>query len=360
MTSRPVAVIGAGIVGCLTARELAARDPDAVVTVFDRDLIGSGVTRRSAGLSLVKGSRPRTRAMSAVSHDYYAALQAADPRLPIHPVNARLVLAEDRDPADLGYAPDYIGGQATQPGRIAADICLPPQTSLWRIGGCHYADVYGLTQALAAQARNTRRVKFAEAVKVTGLTVADDGVTLTTSSGQRQAFDQVILAPGPWFGDPAWRDRLSPLGLRVKKIVAMHVDRPPAPDDELIIFDAEDAFLLPVAHRGHWLFSYTRIEWDVDPDAPACGLSPADIESARECLRPYSPALADALVSGRVCCDAYSQTREPVVCPLDGTGGRVVFAGGANGSGYRLAPAIASEAVNLLFDPASPSQGSNR
>jgi D-arginine dehydrogenase len=36
-----------------------------------------------------------------------------------------------------------------------------------------------------------------------------------------------------------------------------------------------------------------------------------------------------------------------VVRALDETG-RIVFAGAANGSGYRLAPAIASQAVDLL------------
>src|SRR6185312_15098206 len=91
MTGRSIAVVGAGIIGCLIARELAARDPDAMITVLDRDLIGSGVTRRSAGVSLVKGGIPRTRQMSAFSHAYYAALRATLPGLPIYPVDARLV-----------------------------------------------------------------------------------------------------------------------------------------------------------------------------------------------------------------------------------------------------------------------------
>jgi D-arginine dehydrogenase len=348
MTGRAVAVIGAGIVGCLTARELAARDPAAAITVFDRDLVGSGVTRRSAGVSLVKGSSPRTHAMSALSHGYYAALAAEDPTLPIRPVPARLVLLDESDPAGRGYQSARAAQQA-----IHDELRLPPAGRTWRLEDCHYTDVYGLTQAIAAQARQTQRVRFAESVKVTGLSITSSWVALNTSDGQRAAFDQVVLAPGPWFADPSWRDLLSPLGLRVKKIVAMHLDRPPKPDDELIIFDAEDAFLLPVAHRGHWLFSYTCLEWDVDPDAPPQGLSPEDVEAARACLRPYSPELADACVSGRICCDAYSPDREPVVRALAGTGGRIVFAGGANGSGYRLAPAIAAEAVNLLNDPGS-------
>ncbi len=357
MTGRAIAVIGAGIAGCLIARELAARDPAATITVLDRDLVGSGVTRRSAGVSLVRGSTPRALRMSAFSHDYYAALRAADPQLPIHPVNARLILTSPDDgPAALGYSPAHIGPPAISlADQLDNELRLPPGTDLYQLGGCHHADVYALAQALAARARQTGNVSFTESVKVTGLTVtsagARAGVTLTTSDGTRRTFDQAILAPGPWIDDPAWRDLVSPLGLRVKKIVAMHLERPPKPDDELIIFEAEDAFLLPVAHCGHWLLSFTRIDWDPDPDAIAAGigLSAEDVEAARETLHPYSPALAGACVSGRVCCDAYSPNREPVITALDGTGGRVIFAGAANGSGYRLAPAVATEAVDLLY-----------
>jgi glycine/D-amino acid oxidase-like deaminating enzyme len=57
--------------------------------------------------------------------------------------------------------------------------------------------------------------------------------------------------------------------------------------------------------------------------------------------------MADSARSGRVFCDAYSADREPLVRALDEEG-RLVFAGAANGSGYRLAPAIAAEAAHLL------------
>ncbi len=349
MTGRAIAVVGAGIVGCLIARELAARDRQAMITVLDRDLIGSGVTRRSAGLSLVRGATPQTLQMSAFSHAYYAALQASHRGLPIYPVGARLVLLGTGDPAGIGYLSEHTsGGAATVTGRLAEQLSLPAGSRVWRIEGCHYADVPALAQIIAALARP--RVRFAEGVKVTGLAADDAGVTLTCSSGELLRADQVVLAPGPWLTEPVWADLLEPLKLRVKKIVAMHIERPPHPDDELMIFEAEDAFLLPLRHRGHWLLSYTRLQWDVDPDALTGGLSPKDVEAARECLRPYSPALADACVAGRVCCDAYSPDHAPVVRVLDGTHGRVVFAGAANGSGYRLGPAIASEAVNLLYE----------
>jgi D-arginine dehydrogenase len=338
MTSRVIAVVGAGIVGCLIARQLAEADDDAAITVFDRDLVGSGVSRRSAGLFLPRGASPRTRAMSAFSHAYYADLKASHAGLPMFPIKATVVTDGSLDPAAIGYLPDL-----AVPVELAGGV--------WRIGGCHYADVYGVTQAIAGLARP--RVRFAEGVAVAGLTISAAGVTVECGTGEHLCADQVVLAPGPWLAAPAWRDLLRPLGLRIKKIVAMHIEQRPDPADQVTLFDCDDAFLLPLHHRGHWLFSYACTEWDVNPDQLTGGLSAANVTEARACLRRHSPALADACTSGRVCADAYSPAREPVVQILDGTEGRVIFAGGAGGSGYRLAPAIAARATELLIEGAT-------
>jgi glycine/D-amino acid oxidase-like deaminating enzyme len=337
-----VAVVGAGVIGCLVARELAARVPGTPVTVLDRDAVGAGATRRSAGLHLPRGSSDRTRRMSAYSHAYYADLKRTLPQLPIHPVGATMVTG----PADENglverYLPEAMPVPVTDvPGEV---VVLPAGARAWRIAGGHYCDVHQLTQALAAQLRP--RVAFLEGVEVTGLVPGRHGITVQCGTGARLAVAAVILAPGPWLTAPAWRDLVAPLGLRVKRVVALHLRQHAGPADEAVLFDGDDAFLLPLAHRGHWLFSYSCREWDVDPDGPVTGLTAADLGAARDCLRRYSPALADACDGGQVFCDAYSPDREPVVQPLDAAG-RIVFAGAACGSGYRLGPAIAAEAVD--------------
>jgi glycine/D-amino acid oxidase-like deaminating enzyme len=181
-----------------------------------------------------------------------------------------------------------------------------------------------------------------------------DGVRLRLGTGETVTAGRIVLAPGPWLTAEAWSGLVAPLGARVKKVVALHVRRRPEPGDSGVLFQQEDAFLLPLPGRGHWLFSYTCAEWDADPDSPSTGLTERNLSDAREILRRYAPEMADACTSGRVFYDAYSGTGEPLVRPL-GEGGRVVFAGAANGSGYRLAPAIAAEAADLLELPRSGS-----
>ncbi|MEV3991476.1 FAD-dependent oxidoreductase [Streptomyces sp. NPDC049837] len=358
-TDTDVAVVGAGVLGCLIARRILDSAPRTRVTVLDRDLIASGATRRSAGLHFPRGASARVRAMASESQRYYAALKAERPGLPIHAVGMTVVARESaRDELAEVYLPEArLRRVEAVPGGIAR---VPDGHAAWDGDGCQYADVAALTQALAVELRP--RADFREATPVTGVEPGADEVRLTLGTGDILTARQVVLAPGPWLDEPAWADLVRPLGARVKKIVALHIERTPRPDDRVVVFHDQDAFLLPLHHRGHWLFSYTCQEWDVTPETAGPGLSPAHRAEALELLRRYAPALAGDRVSGRVFCDAYGPDSAPLVQPVTDDG-RVVFAGAASGSGYRLAPAVAGDVLAALALPSrapaslAPSKG---
>jgi glycine/D-amino acid oxidase-like deaminating enzyme len=366
MTVPHIAVVGGGILGTLVAREIGARS-DATVTLLDRGTVGSGASLRSAGLHLPAGSSERVRGMAAYSPDYYGTLRREHPGLPVHPVGMTVVAAESGAGA---LRERYLDGTLTRTDSVPWDeVRIPGGSGAWEVEGCHYADVGGVAQILAGALRP--RVGVREGVRVTGVDPDDHGaVRLRLGTGETLAADRVVLAPGPWLHDPAFRDLVAPLGIRVKKVVALHVERRPEDDARVVFFQDDDAFLLPLRHRGHWLFSYTCTEWDVDPDALHDGLSAAHLEQAREVLGRYAPGLVADCAAGRVFCDAYSPDRQPRVLALD-PAGRIVLAGAANGSGYRLAPAMAARAAEAAGfpDPGRPttptplrdqSTGSNR
>ncbi|MFJ9691410.1 NAD(P)/FAD-dependent oxidoreductase [Kitasatospora sp. NPDC101183] len=328
-----IAVVGGGIIGCLTARELLARRPERTVAVLDRDSVGSGASRRSAGLHFPRGATGRVRGMAAYSQQYYAELSSGRPELPIHQVGMDVVGAE----------------RAVLDSYLASARPTPATEGVWQVEGGQYADVAGLTGRIAGELRGGAVVH--EGTGVTAIGLGPERITLALSSGGELTARQVVLAPGPWIAAPAWRELVAPLGVRVKKVVALHIDLVPAPTDRVVVFQEEDAFLLPLHDRGHWLFSYTCQEWGVDPDALGGeGLSDQDLGDALAVLRAVAPEYAAHCASGRVFCDAYSGTGEPVVRPLPADP-RVVFAGAANGSGYRLAPAIAAQAADLIDIP---------
>ena len=328
-----VAIVGAGIVGVLVAREISRRDPDARVVVLDRDAAGSGASRRSAGLHFPRGASARVREMSAFSEAYYAELDADE----IHPLAMTVVAgARSADAVHEAYLPSARLTGTTGTGR--ADVAVPAGSLAWTVQGAQYAEVGALAARLAPAG-------VREGVAVTAVRPEDDFVRLSLSTGEELIAGQVVLAPGPWTGDPAWSALLAPLDITIKRIVALHVDEPVSPGDPCVVMHDEDAFLLPMTHRGDWLFSYTCQEWDADPGTAAYALRPQHLSEARAVLERYAPALAARCTSGRVFCDAYTPDRQPLVRAL---GGRIVFAGGGNGSGYRLGPAIAAEAVDLL------------
>jgi glycine/D-amino acid oxidase-like deaminating enzyme len=339
MTGTRIAVVGAGIVGCMIAREISRRSPGTDVLLLDRDGVGTGASRRSAGLHFPRGASARVRRMSAYSEDFYARLVDIDPGVPIYPLAMTVVAGEDRaGEVHEAYLPSAKLTATTETGD--PDTLVPDGSLAWTAQGGQYADV----AALAAYLAPPRRL---EGVAVTEVRPYGEGVRLGLSTGDDLTVDRAVLAPGPWIADPAWSELLAPLDLRVKRIVALHLDKPAGPDDPCVVLHDQDAFLLPLAHRGFWLFSYTCDEWDADPNTPSPAVRPQHLADARALLDRYAPALAARCRSGRVFCDAYTPDRQPLVRALEPTG-RVVFAGGANGSGYRLAPAIAAEAVDLL------------
>ncbi|WP_234042276.1 NAD(P)/FAD-dependent oxidoreductase [Streptomyces marianii] len=338
-----MAVVGAGITGILTARELAARTPTQSIMVVEAGDLAGGASRRSAGLHFPRGATPRARAFAAYSHEYYARLLMDHPSLPIFPVDVSVVAREARATALSEKYLDHaclVRSDGTHPL-----VNVPADSAVWHGTGCHYADVPALTRLLAGQLRD--RVELREGVAVVGLSSNGDSYTLRLSTGGTVRADRVVLAPGPWLHMGPWRELVAPLGARVKKIVALHIDQRPTEEDPVLVFDDEDAFLLPMVQRGFWLFSYTCQEWDVSPDTVSASLSSRNVAEARELLHRYAPRLQAAATAGRVFCDAYSPDGAPLVQALD-SAERLVFAGASSGSGYRFAPAMAAAVADLV------------
>ncbi|MEU6291343.1 FAD-binding oxidoreductase [Streptomyces sp. NPDC046988] len=347
-----VAIVGAGIVGCLTARAVLDRLPGRSIAVVERDAVAGGASRRSAGLHFPRGASAAVRRMASFSESYYRTLKREDPQLPIHGLDTTVIAADARaDRLAEHYLPGRLRRTDRPPPGPAGPVRLPGGTGAWQVTGGQYADVAALTQRLAARLRPA--VRFLEGTRVRTVASRPGHVGLGLSSGATLTASKVLLAPGPWLADPAWRPWTAGLGLRVKKVVALHVERRPRPTEGAIVFEDEDAFLLPVHHRGHWLFSYTSAQWDVAPDAADHCVTPAELAEARSVLDRLAPELVPLCTTGRVFCDAYSPDRIPVVGPVDEFQ-NVIFAGAANGSGYRLAPAIAADAARLLCPTTVP------
>jgi glycine/D-amino acid oxidase-like deaminating enzyme len=139
------------------------------------------------------------------------------------------------------------------------------------------------------------------------------------------------------------------LEIRVKKVVAFHIHKKPPENARAIFYPDYDAFLLPVKESGNWVFSYTCDHWDVKPDANVLHVDADNRDKALAVLEKMAPNFVPYCAGGHAFCDTYSKDYIPVVAKgLQGD--NLVIITGANGAGFRLAPALANNAIALFGD----------
>lgn len=346
--SARIVVVGGGIVGTLIASRLLAEDSTRRVTLVDAGLVGHGASQYSAGVHFPVGRSQRAKALAAAGADYYAGLRTRMPTLPIYPFEPWV--AADSEQASQVEA-RCVGLRSPNDTDGPAPEGLSPGLVLWRLPDCHVADVQQVAQWHAQALRG--RAELLEGLRVAAIDECDAGVRVQLSDRSTLAADALVLAPGPWANTGAFQPFTAALGIRIKKVVALHVD-PAQKHAAALLFPLEDAFLAPVPHRDHWLFSYTCPQWDVTPEAMRCAsLERREFNEAQAVLTRVAPGLlARPPIAGRMFCDAYCSEREPIVREV-GVHGRIVFAGAANGSGYRLAPGMANEVATLFRHLAS-------
>jgi glycine oxidase len=219
-----VIVIGAGVIGCAVACELAARG--AQIEVVDPRAIGAGATHASAGmlapyseghhhglltLGLASLSRydafvERLRRDSHVPFEYErtGTLQVA-----IGTAESEQLKAVATEYQGKGIACEWLDTSAM---RDAAPLLSRDATAALLLPVQGYVDATGMTRALAAAAQH-RGVRFtAERV----LSVADHAtvVSVTTPEGAIEG-DALVLAAGSWSsaiaGVSSWPPPVKPI-----------------------------------------------------------------------------------------------------------------------------------------------------
>lgn len=349
-----LAVVGAGIVGTMTAHLASARHADWRIVVADRGLPGRGATAYSLALDIPYAANPSVQRLVRHSAPIYASLAATLPAC-FRTLAAMVVVdaaseVEWRDRlrkhdnlrnADAG---DLLRLRTRWPTLVlsSAEAVLAGLTA-------RCASPLALMESLALDLQR-RGVQWWEGSEVTAIDGKSDGVVLRMADGRELVAARVVIAVGPWIATGRWKSIADHLSVRIKKVVAMHLDIRPAPDDPLVLFMADDAFLLPDPAGDRYLFSVASKEWDTPPDAAQLRITPDDRQLAVDILRRRVPGVERQWTGGRVFCDAYTEARAPVIATLM-EDRRICVATGSSGSGFRLAPGIALAALESLSTP---------
>ncbi|RZS34223.1 glycine/D-amino acid oxidase-like deaminating enzyme [Herbihabitans rhizosphaerae] len=350
-------VVGAGIVGTMTAFLATDRRPDARVLLVDQGLVGNGASAFSAGFDVPLVGSEDHREFVRRGTAIYGELRESMPDLPVRQLDVFAVVDAGRVAAlekrvegtELRPATD---DESTLVRENYPDLVVSDEQTLLRMtAGGYCGSVRTVAERLVAVSRKSTGFASWAGMRVAGVFGRDETTMLRFGGGIEVAADQVVFATGPWIADGC--AGITNTGIRVKKVAALHIERRPRPDAPALLFPDEDAFLLPLQAEGRWLFSFASREWDVRPREEELTIDDDDRRRAFETLHRYAPSFARAVRGGRVWCDGYSVDRVPLIRRVTDHP-RVVLAGGCSGSGFRLAPAIAEKALELSGAPAMP------
>ena len=343
-----LAIVGGGVIGAFVAHGAGTLRPDLRTVLLDRNLVATGATYYSGGHMHPHGSNARQRALAARSIERYRELALGRPACRFESVPLFGIVHRDRASAAIsGYVGQTVRHASASelarlaevfPGlRIGSDQVL--------LSGCTsgYASPAAVTHAVVGSLRGRSHFSCWESVPVTRVERLPSGFQIWSDRPVCVA-RQVVCCTGPWLLGGPHPAPLPPLDARIKKVAAMHVETEPPPRSPILYLFDEDSYLLPLRH---WVLSFTSREWDCVPDTHQLRLTEEDVAIASELLQRYVPGFLGRCRGGRVFCDLYTPDRLPLICSFPGLSD-YVLAGGGSGFGFRLAPAIAEEALSRL------------
>jgi glycine oxidase len=345
-----VLIVGAGIIGCAVARELALRG--ASVQVADTREVARGATQASAGVL----------APYIEAHEEGALLTLAVRSLELYDRWIEAVRAESRIAVEyrrtgsLEVALDAAGAArlqamasrfADQDALVWLDraeaVAVQPALSESTHGAISvathgYVGASMLTQALALAA-SARGAEFHPGVRIARLDARGGGVHVTSSAGDSWRVKRVVVAAGSWAGqveglhDPAARD-VRP----VRGQLLMVRQGPPLAQ----VIWGPRCYLVPWLD-GTVLVGATTEHVGFDERNTAAGVRLL-LEAAGELV----PGMEDAtFLQARVGLRPATSDRLPIIGPSP-TSGRIVYATGHYRNGILLAPLTARLVADVM------------
>ena len=195
-----IAVLGAGIIGCLIAREVARRAPGASVLLLDRDQVGWGATAARPACTPRAAPPRRVRAMTRFSQAITPSCAAITRQCRS---GRRPCSWSARRRTSRGCVRAYLPeAELTATGGVPSEVRLPDGAVAWSAHGGHYADVAGVARAWPPNCGRRRRARGGRGER-DGRHAGRCAPRLST--GTEVTAGRVVLAPGPWLAAPAWR-----------------------------------------------------------------------------------------------------------------------------------------------------------
>jgi glycine/D-amino acid oxidase-like deaminating enzyme len=352
-----VVIIGAGVIGAATARELVLRGVTDI-TILDRDSVGSGGTGKSAGIIRCHYGVTSVAALALASLEFFEnATELVGAEIGFEQVGYLVGVGEENaapfraslaNQRSLGVetieiTPDEV--KVFWPTAYTDDFetfCFEPR------GG--YGDGYATVQAIAAWLRD-KGVTIRQGAAVAA--ILTDG---TKATGVKLADGEVIPAGTVLVAAGAWSvPLLSPLGIElpIQPMFVQEVQINPGMD-----LGAPPVFSDLVSKQyihmrnSEMLFgnSSTESTWPIsDPDAYPNHASNDAVElTAEKAMHRFPGILDPRLTTTSTGVIDATPDNNPIISATDYAG--LYLAAGMSGHGFKTSPAIGRLTAELILD----------
>src|SRR5919198_651019 len=351
-----VVVVGAGVVGCSVAFQLAERGVD--VLVVERGTVCSGMTARSGALVRMHyTNEPEARLASASLPWFQEWRDRVGGWCGFTPAGVVVLVGPDqaermrRNVAMLRRV--GVRTEVVEPADLAAEH---PEFDLAGVGlaavepDSGYADPVATTFALAGRAVDLG-VRIRQGVRVERLLTGGGRVRgLATSEGEVGA-DAVVLACGPWV-DPLARTAGFDLGITPERSQLAFFRRPEAARRHPVVIDGVlGTYFRP--HGGELSLVGVEAGHRIDPGAierEVEGYDHGAVAPALERVTRRVPSFAKAdFVRGHRGIYDTSPDARAVLDRAPGVEG-LYLAGGFSGTGFKKSPAVGACMAELIAE----------
>ncbi len=357
MATSDVVIIGGGINGVAIAHALARRGVD--VTVLERNSIASGPTGRSCGIIRQHYSHEVTARLALESLATFENFpEAVGGACDFRQTGFIMAVGSEGESAlrrnvrlqqRVGIDTRLISAQDVQemvPGMDTTGIALAAYEP--RSG---YADAHATSMSYAASARRLG-ASIRTGVEVSRLRIGSGRIAgVEATSGERFEADNVVIVAGPWSPGLARLCGLE-LPIRAHRVQIGVFEAAPGHAPRHIFIDT----CLGMYHRpeGDSMMLVGSVETaEADgtiagPDDYATAADPERMETYVERLVQRIPPMRDGRFhSGYASLYDVTPDWQPIVDAVPGTEGLFCVAG-SSGHGFKLAPAIAELAADLV------------
>jgi D-arginine dehydrogenase len=340
-----ILIIGGGILGVTCAYFARKQWPELKIAMLEKTLIGKGATDFSACLDFPYGITNFKRELTVRSRILFREMLHDFPQIPIDKIpfigisektKLSKVMANLAETGAI-QGEEFAFAQHTPSGFILPQSC----GYFYNIEGSHAYSNVALFLAPWLAKNNVMIYEGTEVVEISHR----EQYSVKTAYGTSFTTERIIDARGPWIRNGHTADYAMEHKLRIKKIVALHLNVKPPKDAPVIYFFDKDAFILPQPRLSRYLFSYRCEDWDMDVEKDIFRITDKNLHDALSVLNLYHPTLANQFAGGRAFCDLYSPGGDPVIEQIEEN---YILIGAPGGAGFRLAPALAENAVKRI------------